>query len=363
MNHVPLRLLRHLLLLALTFLSVPAAACTVTETLDANVGRYSQRAVQQKVVPVLRSFAGLRCPPTLLVLLGTKRLRATFTSANAAGSTTEPLRLVRRDGTGSVAYTASAGPNGTVAFAQGRTVDYAQNKLLDVLGLLGGNSVDLPIFITLNEAQLPPLGVYTDTITLAWDWHLCSLVDTVLTGCLGQLDEGKGKTLITVTLTVTEVRATIAMTSATTWDPVNQTRNPRDLPDSRRAISVTFSNPDIAALEDGTIDIVVPTPRGAVLALDGDRATSGPEIRLVEGSSPSGLALRYGGPADGTDDVQFSASPSSTPPKDRDWTLTPAVGAETSVTFVRLRARGAMAAQSSFAARVPYRIPAAPAGP
>ncbi|MFV0623145.1 spore coat protein U domain-containing protein [Sphingomonas sp. ac-8] len=362
MNRMPLRLLCRLLGVVLAFVAVPASACTVTKTREAAIGSYSQRAVQQRAVPALRTFAGLQCPPTLLVLLGTKALRGTFTSANAAGSTTAALRLVRSDGQAAVAYTASAGPDGTAPFAQGKTVDYAQNKLLDVLGLLGGDTVALPIFVTPAATSLPPVGVYKDTITLAWDWHLCSLVDAPVVGCVGELDEGIGKTVLTVTLTVTEFRATLSMTSATTWDPVHETRNPRDLPESRRAVSVAFGNPDIVPLESGTIDIVVPTPTGTILALDGDKATPGPAIRLVQGSTSSGLAASYNGPTDPSDDVEFSTSPPSVPADKRDWSYLPAgdAASEVAVTFVRVRARGAMAARSSFAARVPYRIPPPP---
>lgn len=324
---------------------LPAVACILTTSIQTDLGTYSPNAVKAKAVPSLRSVAGLQCDSALLVLLGGNFIRAKFNSANA-------FKLVR-DGGGSIVYKASADPDGTYAFAQGTTIDYMQNNLLNLLGLLGNSSADLPIFVKPDDGTLPPVGVYRDRITINWNWDLCPGGIKLLGVCVGIPDTGTGVSVIDVTLTVTPRDATISMTSVVTWDPVNTTNSPKAIPGSRFAVSATFSNPDIVSLEPGAIDVVIPTPPGAKIALDGDMATSGTVIRMVEGPTPSALLARYGGPADTTDDVSFSADRGAT------WSYIPTSGnpaSQAAVTHVRMRARGTMAKSSSFAVRVPFAI-------
>jgi hypothetical protein len=135
-------------MLAAMIWAAPAAACTVS-AVDAGLGTYSPSAVKAKVVPVTRARAGLQCSVALLNLLGGDYVRATFFSANT-------FRLVRQGGGGSIAYKASADEAGTYAAVQGSTVDYAQNNLLNLLGLLGSSNADLPFFVRLNDTDFPP---------------------------------------------------------------------------------------------------------------------------------------------------------------------------------------------------------------
>ncbi len=324
---------------------LPAVACILATSVKTDLGTYSPNAVKAKAVPSLRSTAGLQCDSSLLVLLGGNFIRAKFNSANA-------FKLVR-DGGGSIVYKASADTDGTYPFAQGTTIDYMQNNLLNLLGLLGNSSAELPIFVKPDDLNLPPVGVYRDRITINWNWDLCPGGIKLLGICVGVPDTGTGVSVIDVTLNVTPQNATISMTSAATWDPVNTTNSPKAIPGGRFAVSATFSNPDIVPLESGTIAVVIPTPRGATLALDGDMATSDTVIRMIEGPTPSSLAARYGGPGDGSDDVDFSAD------KGLSWSFIPVGGdpsSQAAVTHVRMRARGTMAKTSSFAVRVPFII-------
>jgi hypothetical protein len=322
---------------------VPAVACILATSVKTDLGTYSPNAVKAKAVPALRSTAGLQCDSSLLVLLGGNFIRAKFNSANA-------FKLVR-DGGGSIMYKASADPDGTYLFAQGTTIDYMQNNLLNLLGLLGNSSAELPIFVKPDDLSLPPVGVYRDRITINWNWDLCPGGIKLFGICVGVPDTDTGISVIDITLNVTPQNATISMTSVATWDPVNTTNSPKAIPGSRFAISATFSNPDIVPLEPGAIDVVIPTPRGATLALDGDMATSGTVIRLIEGPTPSSVVARYGGPGDGGDDVYFSAD------KGTSWSYMPLSGnavSQAAVTHVRMRARGTMAKTSSFVVRVPF---------
>jgi hypothetical protein len=318
-----------------------SAACAVSPSITSALGTYSPAAVDLRAVPALRSRAGLECPVAALTLISNNRIVAKFTSTNNF--------LLLREGGGSIPYTASAAANGSGPFTQGATVDYMQNNLLNLLGLLGGSSADLPFFIKPVATGAPPLGAYVDTITIDWDWNLCPGIGA-LGLCVGTRDRGTGRSIMTVTLTVSPRDVTITMTTQTTWSPVNGTSNPKAVPGSRQRVAVNVANPDIVPLDAGTLAIVLPTPAGLSVALDGDGATPGPAIRLIDGTAASGLTLRYGGGSDATDDVDFSSDSGAT------WLYAPQAATQRAITHVRLRPQKAMAPQSAFSLTVPYLV-------
>lgn len=323
----------------------PAAACTVSQTVTTQLGTYSPGAVRAKAVPALQSRAGLKCGTALLVLLNGNYIRATVRSANG-------FKLLRTGG-GSIAYKASADAGGAYPFTQGSTINYLQNNLLNLLGLLGGSTADLPFFVRPDEATLPPVGVYKDRITIDWDWNMCNGGIGLLGICLGDSDVDTGRSVVDVTLSVTPVTATIAMSTATLWDPVNGATYPKAIPGSRGSVSVVFANPDIVPLDGGPVEVVVPTPDGSAIALGSGDGWTGPAIELVEGSPASSMTLRYTDAGDAGDDVDFSADAG------RSWAYLPVAGnavSEQAVTHVRVRGRGTMAKTSSFAVRVSYRV-------
>lgn len=324
----------------------PAEACTVSPSVTTDLGTFSPSAVKAKAVPAVKSRAGLQCGFALLKLLGTDNVKATFNSANA-------FKLVRSGG-GSIVYKASADEAGTVMATQGATIDYMQNNLLNLLGLLGNSSADLPFYIKPDDASFPPVGVYKDKITITWSWSICTGGIGLFGLCaLGGSDSGTGTSVIDATLTVTPRNATMTTTSTTTWDPVNTTNNPKALPGSRRSVAVAFTNPDIVALDGGPVELIVPTPSGTLIALDGDGASSGAAIKLIDGSPASSMTTRYTAPSDTGDDVEFFSD------NGQSWTYIPAAGdiaSESAVTHVRVTARGTMAAGSSFSVRVPYLV-------
>jgi len=334
----------HLAALGIAACASPAAACTLAPDVTATAGPFSPAAVKASAVPAQQVRGGLWCDPAVLVLLSGNSVRATLRSVNG-------LRLIRTGG-GSIGYTASADPAGTVRFAQGGTVDYMQNNLLNVLGLLGAGGAEMPFFIRPAAATLPGEGTYTDRVTIDWTWYLCTKGVNLAGVCLGIEDKGTNRRVTAdITLTVAARSVTVTVTSAIVWDPTNEGRNPRDLPGSRRRVALGVANPDIVALDAGTLELVVPTPLGAAVALDGDKVTAGAAIRLAEGTPASGVAFTYAGPASTTDDVDFSADTGKT------WTFTPAAGdpaSEARITHIRLRPRNAMAAQSGFSVSIPY---------
>ncbi|KSB87755.1 hypothetical protein AS593_00570 [Caulobacter vibrioides] len=324
--------------------SSPALACTVSANVDSTVGPYSPGAVKGGAVPALGSLAGLQCPTSVVVLLGTNYIKANFSSANG-------LKLLPAAGGGSIAYVASADPAGSVVFAQNATVDYMQNNLLNVLGLLGGSSASLPIYVKPSSAALVPEGTYSDTITVKWDWSLCPGIG-VGGLCVGQPDKGTGTTTLKVHLVVTAKAMTLTVASATTWDPLNGASSPKSLPGSRQRSTVHATNPDIVPLDKDTVAVVLRTPAHARVAFDGDGASS-TFVKFTDGSPASGLTTSYASPASTTDDVDFSSDGGAT------WTYVPAPADPASVAAVnavRVRMKGAMTAQSTFSVSAPYQL-------
>jgi hypothetical protein len=331
---------------AAILLSQGAHACTLTADVTATLSPYSPAAVKAGAVPAVPSRAGLMCDTAVLVLLSDNAIKAKFHSENG-------LTLKQQSGSATVDYAASVDPSGTYAFGQDTTINYMQNNLLNLLGLLGGSSADLPIYVKPKAtATLPPVGVYTDRITIDWDWKMCTGIGA-LGLCIGILDQGVGRSTITVTLNVTPQNMTMTVTSATTWDPISGTLNPKAFPGSKRRQSLTVNNPDIVAVDTGTVQLVLPTPTGTMVALDGDGTGIGAAIRLADGAPASGMALSYVGPGDSGDDVDFSSDGGAS------WAYAPAAGnaaSQRAITHVRLRPRGAMAKQSNFTVSLPYQV-------
>lgn len=325
--------------------AAPVSSCTVTPTLPDALGTYSPAAIKAGAVPGVQSRAGIACATAILSVLSNNYLRARFSSANR-------LMLVQDGGSATVAYKASADKAGSIQFSNNATIDYMQNNLLNLLGLLGGSSADLPLFIAPSSTVSPPPGTYRDTITIDWSWYQCPSVG-LLGGCLTTAVEGTGRTTISVTLIVAAQSLVVTMSTAVTWDPASGTTNPKTIPGSLVRSYATVTNPDIVALVGTNLAVIVPTPRQAMISTSGDGTGSGAVIRLSDGNPASGVALTYAGPADRGDDVDFSANDGVS------WDYVPVPGnaaSEGAVTHVRLRPRGTMAKQSSFSVSIPYQV-------
>ncbi|QUT04275.1 protein CsuE [Sphingobium phenoxybenzoativorans] len=334
-----------LLISAAALFASPALACTVSGTVTNNVGPYSPAAVKAGAVPAISNQAGLSCGTAVLVLLGGSYIRATFTSANNF--------LLKPSSGANISYTASADSNAAVPITQGATVDYMQNNLLNLLGLLGGSNAALPFFIKPSSATLVAAGTYSDVITINWSWRLCSGVYVANVCTLGTLDQGTGQSVITVNLTVAPQNMTMVMSTTTTWDTLNSTTNPKALPGSKRRSSVLLTNPDIVPLDSNTVSVVVPTPAGTYIALDGDGSSGGAAIQFTQGNPTSNLTFTYTSPSSTSDNVEFSSDGGSS------WAYVPVAGDATSqsaVTHVRLKPQGVMAAGSSFTVSLPYAV-------
>lgn len=335
------------LAIASVTMSGSALACTVTAKAPLSAGPFSPIAVAGGKVPTIVGQGGLKCDAGVLTLFGGNYLRATFTTLN--GSTINGLKL--KNGTKELPYTAFADAGGTVGLTHGATIDYMQNNLLNLLGLLGPSNAALPLYIKPGAAAGLPYGTYTDTITIAWDWRICSLA-YVLGACVGSLDKDTGSTEIVVSVEVGPQDMTITLSSMTTWDAVRGTNRPLAVPGSKGRASLLVSNPDLVPLDGGSIALIYQVPPRTSVALDGDGATASPIIGFTDGSPASGSTLNYTQDS-AVDDVDFSADGGAT------WNYSPSAGnraSEAAVTHLRFRPRGAMNAKSSFTVTIPYLV-------
>ncbi|MEH3120662.1 MAG: spore coat protein U domain-containing protein [Sphingomonas phyllosphaerae] len=318
-----------------------AAACTATTLTTTDLGSFSPSAIATSgAVPALRSRAGLVCTPGLLKVLSGNYIKATFQSRNA-------LKLASATaGAPTLSYVLSADPNNTVPIAQNGTIDYMQGDLLNLLGLLGGTSADLPFFVRPLATAALPEGVYTDRLTIKWDWYLCQGIGA-LGACILGLEKDTATTVVDITLTVAARKLVLTASSRTTWDPVNGSTFPKAVPGGKRRVSVQLNNPDIVAT-DGNVTVVMPIAPRQTLALDGDGISAGLVTFTV---TPSGgaVALAYDGPASASDDVDFSADQGLT------WNYIPGPGSVLA-NAVRFRPRGRVPAGTTLDFSVPVTV-------
>ncbi len=325
--------------------ALAAPACVATPKVGRTVGPYSPVAVQAGKVPLISGLAGLSCDNSFIVLLGGNVIEATLTSQNG-------MKLA--SGANRIPYTAYADAAAKVALPDGVTRNYAQNNVLDILGLLAGGNTAMPLYIKVAGGTAPPAGIYKDVITIAWSWKLCKTL-YLLGACspMSGYDAGTATSEFTITVEVTAQDMTIALSSVATWDAVNGALRPLALPGSKGRASLIVRNPDIVPLDGGSISIAYAVPAKTSIALDGDGTLFSQVVSFSDGSPASGASLNYASAASTIDDVDFSSDNGAT------WTYAPVAGnraSEALITNVRFRPRGAMNAGSSFTVSFPYLV-------
>jgi len=146
---------------------------------------------------------------------------------------------------------------------------------------------------------------------------------------------------------------TITKNSQAASDPVNGVTNPKMIPGGRAAYTVTVSNPNAFAATADSLVITDPTVANLKLYVSNISGTSGGPVKFTNGATASGLTYTFTSLASTTDDVDFSNNGGSS------WTYVPtpdAQGADSTVTHIRIRPKGAMAANSSFSLTFGYVI-------
>ncbi len=331
-------------LVAIAALAMPSsawAACTVSNTGPTTLGTYSSAALQKSAVPYGQVPGGFDCADALLSVLSANNLSVTPTS-------TQGFKLKSTTSADTVNYVLAADSAGTTPIPPNAKFVYMNGGLINLLGLLGGSTRNVQVYVKpaapSPTTTIPP-GTYTGSFQLAWEWKLCSVVVTVV--CVNTTQSTAPVTAnVAVTMIVAPRPVGIVITTRTTYDPVSA-GNPRAIPGSRQRSTITLTNTDIVAIDADSLNVVLPTPNRGSVALDGDGSASTAFVTTAEGSPASSLAVTYTAPASTTDDVDFSANGGTS------WTYDP-TSAPKSVTTVRIRPRGTMAAGSSFSVSLPY---------
>ena len=138
---------------------------------------------------------------------------------------------------------------------------------------------------------------------------------------------------------------TMVKSSQASTDPHNGATDPKLIPGARAAYTVTIANPNNFAATSDSIVILDATPAGLQLYVSHISGSSGGPVRFQNGATASGLTYTFTSLGSTTDDVDFSNDGGAS------WTYVPtpnAQGADPAVNRLRIRPKGAMAANSSF---------------
>ncbi|HGM5579758.1 TPA: spore coat protein U domain-containing protein [Pseudomonas putida] len=169
------------------------SACSVGATVPASFGTINSTLVRTTVQPASTTNAGLSCTGSLLSLLTSNdHFYATITSTSAGmvGPTGDVIP-----------YTIYANNTTSFPISRGTRFDFAPNGIIDALGLLNGTSPkSVPLYLRTVVGANVAAGVYTETLSIFWDWNYCSGIG-IGSICLGR-DIGTGTQTLTVTLTV-----------------------------------------------------------------------------------------------------------------------------------------------------------------
>ncbi|WP_085712446.1 MULTISPECIES: spore coat U domain-containing protein [unclassified Pseudomonas] len=179
--------------LALMLPGAAQALCSVVTTTPAGFGTISSIAVRTTSQPSSTLNGGLSCTGSLLSLLANNdHFWATVTSTQSGllGPTGDVI-----------GYTIYANNSTSYPLTRGTAYDFARNGIIDALGLLGGTvPKTVPLYLGTTIGSNVAAGVYTETLSIFWNWNYCSGIG-VGGLCLGR-DINSGTTTLTVNLTV-----------------------------------------------------------------------------------------------------------------------------------------------------------------
>ncbi|MBN3787161.1 spore coat U domain-containing protein [Burkholderia sp. Ac-20353] len=170
------------------------AGCSVSAARPASFGTVTSFVVANQSQSTSTSNSGLTCSGSLLSLLQFgDQIDATITSANGG-------RLGSATGD-TIPYTIFADSNYSIVLNTGQTYNWFSSQLLNLLGIFGGPAASLPLYFRTSTGSNVAAGVYTDTLTVNWDWNYCAGIG-VLGICLGR-DQGSGVSTFQITAVVT----------------------------------------------------------------------------------------------------------------------------------------------------------------
>ncbi|WP_434986135.1 Csu type fimbrial protein [Vreelandella zhaodongensis] len=189
------RWLAGVMLLFFLIITPAAWACTISPSTSANFGSVSSFAIASTPQNTsAQPHAGAVCQGSVLGLavVSDQWIRATVTSANQG-------ELVNAASGDAIPFRIFALASEDEEIFLNTTYNYFNPVLIDLLGLIGGQSVDIPMEFRTQATANVAAGTYTDTLTVNWDWRICNLGALV---CLSYRT-GSGTNTITINLTVT----------------------------------------------------------------------------------------------------------------------------------------------------------------
>lgn len=201
-----------------------------------------------------------------------------------------------------------------------------------------------------DVSYLIPAG---GSVKLVYTVKMASTVGSYVNSAQAQFGTAATATVGATFQVLAIIPLTVTKVSAPKSDPVNGTTNPKLIPGGVVAYTITVTNPNAFALTADSIIVTDPTPSALQLYVGNISGVAGGPVKLTDGATPSSLTYSYTSLAGTTDDVEFSKDNGAT------WTYTPvpnAQGADSLVTNIRIKPKGAMAANSSFALLVGYVI-------
>ncbi|MCA8089370.1 spore coat U domain-containing protein [Burkholderia anthina] len=187
-------LLRRIVLTAALGLLAPLQAhadCAAASPLPAAFGPVTSFDVRNQAQSTSSSNSGVTCGGALAAFLVIgNHIYGTISSATGG-------KMVGPTGD-TIPYTLYADKNYTTQLNPGTQYDWASTQFLSFLGLGGGSSAPLPLYLRTTIGSNVAAGTYTDMLTINWSWHVCSGIGVIV--CLGW---SNGSTIVTVPVTLT----------------------------------------------------------------------------------------------------------------------------------------------------------------
>ena len=177
--------------------------CSITSPSPTiNFGYQTSFTIVNKPLYTHVNDAGLTCKNPFLTLGYTQKMSITPVASSSA---TEAF--LSQSGNNNLAeripYLIYYEKSMSTPVVLGKKVTFEDKDFINILGSAGVNGVSTPVYVKIKPQNYNlPAGVYTDTITLTWNWDICTGLGIGLI-CIGK-DKGDGVSVITVNLIVTE---------------------------------------------------------------------------------------------------------------------------------------------------------------
>lgn len=190
--------------LPITYAQNNSFGCSATpvDTESANFGNISSFNIVNSVHTKTIQNAGLQCRTVGVGALYQDKIDVTINSSNNG----ELLNTQNIMTDNRIQYSIYADSSFTTQIFFGQTLNFNQNNLLNLLGIVGSaTAINIPLHLKIHPKDYNlSAGTYTDTLTINWNWDVCSGVNIV--GIKLCLDQNKGHTtaVIPIKLIITQ---------------------------------------------------------------------------------------------------------------------------------------------------------------